>query len=352
MPDAPARALIFDSSYDQYRGVIAFVRVVDGRLDSRAALRAMALGTQFDAEELGYMSPTRVPGRGPRVGRGGVRRDGPQGRLASPSGRHPDDAARAARASRCPGTRTSSRWCSRVCSRPTPTTTRTCETRSRSSSSTTLRSFYEPETSTGARVRLPLRLSRASPHGDRARAARARVRSRSARHRAERRVPGADEGRRARRGAQPGRHAARARAGRGAVHPCGRDRPEGLRRCRSWSSATSGVASFDHMEYLSAERVLLGLRAAARRGRARLLRSAEVADAGVRELRLRPRRVPRGSPGPRRRPGRRRAGRRAVARRAPGLLRTSGASSSSRSSRRRSRGRCSTSPSRRRSARA
>ena len=60
-PSGSARALIFDSSYDQYRGVIAFVRVVDGRLDTRAPLRAMALGTQFDAEELGYMAPTRVP---------------------------------------------------------------------------------------------------------------------------------------------------------------------------------------------------------------------------------------------------------------------------------------------------
>ena len=60
-PDAPARALIFDSSYDQYRGVIAFIRVVDGSFEHGAALRAMALGTQFDAEELGFMSPSRVP---------------------------------------------------------------------------------------------------------------------------------------------------------------------------------------------------------------------------------------------------------------------------------------------------
>jgi GTP-binding protein LepA len=58
---APARALIFDSSYDQYRGVIAFIRVVDGRFETGSALRAMALGTQFDAEELGFMSPSRVP---------------------------------------------------------------------------------------------------------------------------------------------------------------------------------------------------------------------------------------------------------------------------------------------------
>jgi GTP-binding protein LepA len=60
-PAAPARALIFDSSYDQYRGVIAFVRVVDGRFSAREALRAMALGTEFEAEELGFMSPSRVP---------------------------------------------------------------------------------------------------------------------------------------------------------------------------------------------------------------------------------------------------------------------------------------------------
>ena len=59
--DAPARALVFDSSYDQYRGVIAFVRVVDGRLPTGAALHAMAMGTNFDAEELGYMAPQRMP---------------------------------------------------------------------------------------------------------------------------------------------------------------------------------------------------------------------------------------------------------------------------------------------------
>jgi GTP-binding protein LepA len=57
-PDAPARALIFDSSYDQYRGVVAFVRVVDGAFSTRETLRAMAQGTRFEAEELGFFSPT------------------------------------------------------------------------------------------------------------------------------------------------------------------------------------------------------------------------------------------------------------------------------------------------------
>ena len=42
---APPRALVFDSSYDQYRGVVAFVRVVDGIFRSGEALRAMAQGT-------------------------------------------------------------------------------------------------------------------------------------------------------------------------------------------------------------------------------------------------------------------------------------------------------------------
>jgi GTP-binding protein LepA len=57
-PDAPPRALIFDSSYDQYRGVVAFVRVVDGSFRTGEGLQAMAQGTRFEAEELGFFSPT------------------------------------------------------------------------------------------------------------------------------------------------------------------------------------------------------------------------------------------------------------------------------------------------------
>jgi GTP-binding protein LepA len=58
---APARALVFDSSYDQYRGVVAFVRVVDGAFSTREALRTMATDTRFDAEELGVFSPAMTP---------------------------------------------------------------------------------------------------------------------------------------------------------------------------------------------------------------------------------------------------------------------------------------------------
>src|SRR5690349_17033316 len=56
--DAPPRALAFDSSYDQYRGVVAFVRVVDGSFEAREPLRAMAQGTRFESEEVGFFSPT------------------------------------------------------------------------------------------------------------------------------------------------------------------------------------------------------------------------------------------------------------------------------------------------------
>src|SRR6058998_1779364 len=57
-PEAPPRALVFDSSYDQYRGVVAFVRVVDGSFAAGEQLRAMAQGTRFEAEEVGFFSPT------------------------------------------------------------------------------------------------------------------------------------------------------------------------------------------------------------------------------------------------------------------------------------------------------
>jgi GTP-binding protein LepA len=57
-PGAPARALVFDSSYDQYRGVVAFVRVVDGQFHAREDVLAMAQGTRFETEEVGFFAPT------------------------------------------------------------------------------------------------------------------------------------------------------------------------------------------------------------------------------------------------------------------------------------------------------
>jgi GTP-binding protein LepA len=56
-PDAPARALIFDSEFDQYRGVIAYIRVVDGVFRKGEPIRAMAAGTEADIDDIGVFSP-------------------------------------------------------------------------------------------------------------------------------------------------------------------------------------------------------------------------------------------------------------------------------------------------------
>jgi GTP-binding protein LepA len=56
-PAAPARALIFDSVYDIYRGVVTYVRVVDGRLSPRERIRMMSSGTEHDVLEVGVSSP-------------------------------------------------------------------------------------------------------------------------------------------------------------------------------------------------------------------------------------------------------------------------------------------------------
>jgi GTP-binding protein LepA len=59
-PDGPPRALIFDSVFDQYRGVVAFVRVVDGVFTKGEAIRAMQTGTRAEIDDIGFMSPDMV----------------------------------------------------------------------------------------------------------------------------------------------------------------------------------------------------------------------------------------------------------------------------------------------------
>ncbi|MDE5984876.1 MAG: translation elongation factor 4 [Eubacterium sp.] len=56
----PLRALIFDSIYDSYRGVIVYVRVMDGKLKAGDTMRMMATGAQFTVVEVGYMRATSM----------------------------------------------------------------------------------------------------------------------------------------------------------------------------------------------------------------------------------------------------------------------------------------------------
>jgi GTP-binding protein LepA len=65
---APARALIFDSVYDTYRGVVTYVRVVDGRIGKRDKIEMMSLGTTHELLEVGVISPEPVPSEGIGVG--------------------------------------------------------------------------------------------------------------------------------------------------------------------------------------------------------------------------------------------------------------------------------------------
>ncbi|MBF6268012.1 translation elongation factor 4 [Nocardia farcinica] len=66
--DAPARAMIFDSVYDTYRGVVTYVRVVDGKLTPREKIKMMSTGATHELLEIGIVSPEPKPTDGLGVG--------------------------------------------------------------------------------------------------------------------------------------------------------------------------------------------------------------------------------------------------------------------------------------------
>ncbi|MFV2063409.1 MAG: translation elongation factor 4 [Chloroflexota bacterium] len=67
-PDAPMRGLIFDSHYDAYKGVIAYVRMAEGTLDAGQQVRLMASGAESEILELGMFRPQLVPVKSLRPG--------------------------------------------------------------------------------------------------------------------------------------------------------------------------------------------------------------------------------------------------------------------------------------------
>ena len=66
--DAPARALIFDSVDDTYRGVVTYVRVMDGKLEPRQKIQMMSTGTNHETLEIGVVSPQPMKSQGLSVG--------------------------------------------------------------------------------------------------------------------------------------------------------------------------------------------------------------------------------------------------------------------------------------------
>ncbi|GAB3163724.1 translation elongation factor 4 [Amycolatopsis stemonae] len=66
--DAPARAMIFDSVYDTYRGVVTYIRVVDGKITPREKIKMMSTGATHELLEVGIISPEPKPSKGLGVG--------------------------------------------------------------------------------------------------------------------------------------------------------------------------------------------------------------------------------------------------------------------------------------------
>jgi GTP-binding protein LepA len=67
-PKAPTRALIFDSVYDTYRGVVTYVRVIDGKLSPRDTIQMVSTGIKHELLEIGAISPEPTPSKGLGVG--------------------------------------------------------------------------------------------------------------------------------------------------------------------------------------------------------------------------------------------------------------------------------------------
>ena len=87
-PDAPARAMIFDSVYDTYRGVVTYIRVIDGQLTPRERIKMMSNGVTHEMLDIGVISPEPVSSKGLGVGEVGLPDHRGQGRPSVPRRRH------------------------------------------------------------------------------------------------------------------------------------------------------------------------------------------------------------------------------------------------------------------------
>ena len=87
-PNAPARAMIFDSVYDTYRGVVTYVRVIDGELTTREKILMMSTRATHEMLEVGVISPGARVSAGLGVGEVGYLITGRQGRPAVAGRRH------------------------------------------------------------------------------------------------------------------------------------------------------------------------------------------------------------------------------------------------------------------------
>ena len=133
--DAPPRAMIFDSVYDTYRGVVTYVRVIDGRLTHRDRIMMMSTGATHEMLEVGVISPEPMKAQEISVGEVGYLITGVKEVRQSRVGDTVTSSVKGATEA-LPATATPTRWCSPGCTRSTATSTPSCARRWTSCSST------------------------------------------------------------------------------------------------------------------------------------------------------------------------------------------------------------------------
>lgn len=216
---APLQALIFDSVFNPFRGIIAYFRVFNGTIRKGEHVKFFNTGSEYDADEVGVLKLKMQPRDEIRAGDVGYICSGIKTsadvKVATRSPRWPTPRRRPSRASRM-----SSRWSSRASIPSRRTSTRTSGLRSKAAAQRRLADLRARELA-GARLRLPLRIPRPAAHGDHPGAPLPRVRHGRHHHCAERLLPRHDDAGRAARGPQPLGPARdhEDRQDRGALHP-------------------------------------------------------------------------------------------------------------------------------------